>query len=239
MTDFYNIIIEILEDTNDEDLIDTINTLLDNENESHRMNEMTIKVDYVIPRPCIKDRFKDNKLNHSTTPNNTSTYLSAKGACNKILDKHRNRVNYLTQNNRIEEYIPEIPDNPEHTACESDVLLFRYNDKDYYFAAIWGEEDIWKLDEEGNHVLDENGDCKKLKGHGLAHILINHYKQINTILDNLDAACKSLNVNDIKIETDRDGSDRLKIAIRFNNIFYLFKECKEIKGNYFYLHTAH
>lgn len=164
---------------------------------------------------------------------------TAKEACEDVLSKHQARVDYLTNNNRNEREIPDIVDNPEHTACRSTVKMFEYNKNDYYFVALWGEEDIWKLDKNGNHVLNKQGRWATLAGHALSHILIMHYKHLNDILKNLDDACTTINVNNIYKEKDPNGTLRLVVENDAGNIHYVFKECKEVSGNYFYLHTAY
>ena len=164
---------------------------------------------------------------------------TAKEACKDVLTKHQARVNYLTKNNRKERQILSVVDKPEHTACRSTVKMFEYNNNDYYFVALWGEEDIYKLDKNGNRVLNKQKQWDILKGHALAHILVMHQNHINDILNNIDNACTTINVNKIYIEKDPDGTDRLVVENDAGNIHYVFKECKEIAGNYFYLHTAY
>lgn len=144
---------------------------------------------------------------------------------NAILQENKDRVDFLTQNNRQDRQIPQYDkDKKKHQIyCTCSQKLFNYQGTDYYFGIVWGDED----------TLSKTG--KPLIGNGLAHILVNHGSQLKDILKNVINATATLNPKYIK----RDKWGNLEIINTVNGYRYVFKNYKELNDNVFYLHTAY
>lgn len=141
-----------------------------------------------------------------------------------VRDKNKERSEYLLNSGRKDRQLPQQdPQEEEHrVGCHSKYKLFRYNNTDYYFGILWGEED-----------KQING--KLLQGNGLAHIMVNHGSNFEEILKNLNYAIFQMSPKQIK--TDKWGN--LEIVVTVDNLKYVFKNYKELRDNYFYLHTAY
>lgn len=147
-----------------------------------------------------------------------------KDCVSSILKKNQNRVDFLLNSNRKDRVIPSEDTNvDEHrVGCQSKYKLFTYNNIDYYFGVLWGEED-----KEG-----ENG--KLLTGNGISHIMVNHGSNFDKIINNLNLAVSQISPKNIF----KDRCGNLEIDVHIGSLTYVFKNYTELKDNYFYLHTA-
>lgn len=147
-----------------------------------------------------------------------------KDCVNSITKENKSRVDFLLNGDRKDRTIPPEDINAEEhrVGCQSKYKLFTYNNTDYYFGVLWGEED-----KEG-----ENG--KLLIGNGLSHIMVNHGSNFDKIIENLNLAISQISPKNIF--KDRWGN--LEIDVHIGNLTYVFKNYLELNDNYFYLHTA-